>query len=77
MLVCKELARYAKQKGDDFRSLGRWCSTLLYADKNHRFCIVSTYNMGRQAPLGDSTIFQQQLDTFRITNYPPHLEGYS
>jgi hypothetical protein len=60
-LVCKELARYAKQKGDDFRGLGCWCSTLLYADKNHRFRIVSTYNVGRQAPQGDSTIFQQQL----------------
>jgi hypothetical protein len=48
------------KKGDDFRGLGHWCSTLLYTDKNHRFCIVSAYNVGRQAPRGDSTIFQQQ-----------------
>jgi hypothetical protein len=61
MLVCKELARYAKQKGDDFRGLGHWCSTLLYMDKNHHFRIVSAYNVGRQAPQRDSTIFQQQL----------------
>jgi hypothetical protein len=60
-LVCKELARYAKQKGDDFRSLGRWCSTLLYMDKNYCLRIVSAYNVGRQVPQGDSTIFQQQL----------------
>jgi hypothetical protein len=60
-LVCKELARYAKQKGDDFCGLGHWCFMLLYADKNHRFCIVSACNVGRQAPLGNSTIFQQQL----------------
>jgi hypothetical protein len=50
MLVCKELVRYAKQKGDNFCGMGRWCPTLLYADKNHRFHIVSTYNVGRQAP---------------------------
>jgi hypothetical protein len=34
---------------------------LMYADKNHRLQIVSAYNVGRQAPQGDSTIFQQQL----------------
>jgi hypothetical protein len=33
--VCKEMARYVKQKGNKFRGLGRWCSMLLYADKNH------------------------------------------
>jgi hypothetical protein len=49
MLVCKELARYAKQKEDDFCGLGRWCSTFLYADKNHCFRILSAYNVGRQA----------------------------
>ncbi len=41
--------------------IGCWCSTLMYADKNHRFRIVLVYNVGRQAPRGDSTIFQQQL----------------
>jgi len=60
-IACKELVRYVKNKGDDFRGLGRWCSTLMYADKNHRFRIVLAYNVGRQAPRGDSTIFQQQL----------------
>ncbi len=30
--VCKEMARFVKQKGNDFRSLGGWCSMLLYAD---------------------------------------------
>jgi hypothetical protein len=60
-VACKELARDVKHKGDDFRGLGRWCLMLMYADKNHRFCIVSAYNVGRQAPQGDSTIFQQQL----------------
>ncbi len=60
-MACKELGRYVKNKGDDFRGLGCWCSTLMYVDKNHRFRIVSAYNVGRQAPQGDSTIFQQQL----------------
>ncbi len=60
-MACKELARYVKHKGDNFRGLGCWCSTLMYADNNHRFQIVSAYNVGRQAPRGDSTIFQQQL----------------
>ncbi len=35
--ICKEMASYVNQKGDDFRGLGRWCSTLLYADKNYRY----------------------------------------
>jgi hypothetical protein len=61
MVACKELSRYVKHKGDNFRGLGCWCSILMYADKNHRFHIVSAYNVGRQAPRGDSTIFQQQL----------------
>ncbi len=39
--VCKEMAMYVKQTGDDLRGLGRWCSMLLYADKNHRFQIIS------------------------------------
>jgi hypothetical protein len=34
---------------------------LLYANKNHRFQIISAYSIGQQAPRGDSTIFQQQL----------------
>jgi hypothetical protein len=34
---CMEMARYVNQKGNNFRGLGRWCSMLLYADKNHRF----------------------------------------
>jgi hypothetical protein len=48
--ACMELVRYHKQKGDDFRGLGRWCSTVFYADPGHRTCIISTYNVGRQAP---------------------------
>ncbi len=30
-----ELVRYMKQKGDDFRGLGRWCSTLFYSNPAH------------------------------------------
>jgi hypothetical protein len=60
-MACKELARYVKHKDDNFRGLGRWCSMLMYVDNNHHFRIVSAYNVGRQAPRGDSTIFQQQL----------------
>ncbi len=59
--VCKEMARYVKHKGNNFRGLRRLCSMLLYADKNHRFWNISAYNIGQQAPRGDSTIFQQQL----------------
>jgi hypothetical protein len=59
--TCMELVRYHKQKGDDFRGLGRWCSTVFYADLSHRTCIISAYNVGRQAPRGDSTIHQQKL----------------
>ncbi len=36
-MACKELARYVKHKGDDFRGLRCWCSTLMYADNSHRF----------------------------------------
>jgi stage V sporulation protein SpoVS len=35
--VCKKMARYVKQKGNDFHGLGRWCSMLLYADKTINF----------------------------------------
>ncbi len=58
---CGELVGYMKQRCIDHQGLGRWCSTLFYADFNHRFCIVSAYNVSRQAPRGKSTIFQQQL----------------
>jgi hypothetical protein len=59
--ACMELVRYHKQKGEDFHSLGCWCSTAFYADPSHRTCIISAYNVGRHAPRGDSTIYQQQL----------------
>ncbi len=58
--ACMELVRYHKQKGDDFCGLGRWCLTVFYADPSHT-CIISAYNVGRQAPRGDSMIYQQQL----------------
>jgi hypothetical protein len=50
-----------KQKGDDFRGLGRWCSTLFYSDPSHRTRVVAAYNVGRQSPKGLKTIYQQQL----------------
>ncbi len=56
-----ELVRYMKQKGDDFRGLGRWCSTLFYSNPNHRTRVVAAYNVGRQVPKGLKTIYQQQL----------------
>ncbi len=59
--ACRELARYAKEQTKDHRGLGRWCSTLFYADPNRKFRLVSAYNVGRQKPRGDSTIFQQQI----------------
>jgi hypothetical protein len=59
--ACGELARYVKQKGDDFCGLGRWCPSLIYANPKHRTPIVSAYNVGRQTPKGESTIYQQQL----------------
>ncbi len=59
--ACRELARYTKERTKDHRGLGRWCSTLFYADPNHKFRLVSAYNIGRQKPWGDSTIFQQQI----------------
>jgi hypothetical protein len=59
--ACMELVRYHRQKGDDFRALGQWCSTVFYTDPSHCTCIISAYNVGRQAPRGDSTIYQQQL----------------
>jgi hypothetical protein len=59
--ACMELVRYHKQKGDNFRGLGQWCSSVFYADPSHRTCIILAYNVGRHAPRGDSTIYQQQL----------------
>jgi hypothetical protein len=59
--ACMKLVRYHKQKGDNLRGLGRWCSTVFYADPSHCTCIISAYNVGRQAPRVDSMIYQQQL----------------
>jgi hypothetical protein len=50
-----------KQRCADHRGLGRWCSTLFYADPHHRFGLILAYNMGRQKPRGDNTIYQQQV----------------
>ncbi len=75
-MACKELVRFVKNKGDNFCGLGRWCSMLMYADKNHHFRIVSAFNVGRQAPRGDSTIFQQQLryiQNHHLTTTPRQL----
>ncbi len=58
---CMKLVRYHDQKGDNFRGLGHWCSTAFNADPSHRTCIISAYNVGRHAPRGNSTIYQQQL----------------
>jgi hypothetical protein len=56
---CRELARYTKQHTTNHRGLGRWCSTMFFADLNHKFWLVLAYNVGRQEPEGDSTIYQQ------------------
>ncbi len=56
-----ELVQYMKQKGDDFRSFGRWCSTFFYSDPTHRTWVVAAYNMGRQSPKGLKMIYQQQV----------------
>jgi hypothetical protein len=45
----------------DHRGLGQWCSTLFYADPNHKFRLVSAYNIGRHKSRGDSRIYQQQI----------------
>jgi hypothetical protein len=59
--ACGELVRYVKQKGGNFRGLGRWCSSLIYAKPKHCTQIVLTYNVGHQTPKGESTIYQQRL----------------
>jgi hypothetical protein len=59
--ACKELVRYAKERTRNHRGLGRSCLTLFYADPNHKFRLVSAYNVGRQRPRGDSTTYQQQV----------------
>ncbi len=46
---CGELVHYMKQRCVNNQGLGQWFLTLFYADSNHR-CIVSAYNVGRQAP---------------------------
>ncbi len=48
--ACKELALYAKEHTSDHRGLRRWCSTLFYADPNHKFRLVLAYNVGRHKP---------------------------
>jgi hypothetical protein len=57
------LVRYMKQKGDVFRSLGRWCSSLFYSDPNHRTRVVAACNVGRQSPKGLKTIYQRTDST--------------
>jgi hypothetical protein len=59
--ACRELARYTKERTTDSRGLGRWCSTLFYADPTHKFRLVSAYHVGRHKPRGSTTIFQQHL----------------
>jgi hypothetical protein len=74
--ACKELVRYAKERTSDYRGLGRWCLTLFYADPNHKFRLVSAYNIGRQRPRGDSTIHQQQVQYIQhhdLDLLPAHL----
>jgi hypothetical protein len=74
--ACMELVRHHRQKGDDFRGLRQWCSTVFYADPSHRTCIISAYNVGRQAPRGNSTIYQQQLryiQNHELNTTPLHL----
>ena len=74
--ACGELVRYMKQKGEDFRGLGRWCSTLFYSDPAHRTRVVAAYNVGRQSPKGLKTIFQQQvrhIQTHGLNTSPARL----
>jgi hypothetical protein len=47
MFACKELAGYAKERTSNQQGLGRWCSTLFYADPNHKFRLIAAYNVGR------------------------------
>ena len=56
-----ELIRYMKQKDNNFRGLGQWCSSLFNCNPNHRTRVVTAYNVGRQSPKGLKTIYQQQL----------------
>jgi hypothetical protein len=75
-LACGELVRYTKQKGDDFRGLGRWCSTLFYSNPAHRTRVVAAYNVGRQSPKGLKTIYQQQvrhIQTHGLNTSPSRL----
>ncbi len=58
---CRELVCYIKQRCVDQQGLGRWCSTLFYLGPHHRLWLISAYNVGRQKPRGDSTIYQQQV----------------
>jgi hypothetical protein len=71
-----ELVRHMKQTGDDFCSLGRWCSILFYSDPTHRTRFVAAYNVGRQSPKGLKTIYQQQvhhIQTHGLNTSPPRL----
>ena len=71
--ACRELTRYAKERTTDSRGLGRWCSTLFFADPAHKFRLVSAYHIGRHKPRGSTTIFQQQLRYIQNTglSYSP------
>jgi hypothetical protein len=65
-----------KHKGDDFRGLGRWCSTLFYSNPMHRTRVVAAYNVGRQSPKGLKTIYQQQvchIQTHDLNTSPSRL----
>ena len=65
-----------KQKGDDFCSLGQWCSTLFYSDPTHRTRVVAVYNVGRQSPKGLKTIYLQQvrhIQTHQLNTSPSWL----
>jgi hypothetical protein len=66
--ACKELVRYTKECMSNHRGLGRWCLTLFYANPNYKFRLVSAYNVGRQRPRGDSTIYQQQVQYIQHHN---------
>jgi hypothetical protein len=71
--VCKEMARYVKQKGNNFRGLGRWCSMLLYAEKTIDFELflptVSDGRLHRETALSSSN----NCGTSKTTGWPPRL----
>jgi len=60
-----ELNQVIKATNVDWRSLGRWCSVVVWISPTHKVRIVVAYSVGKSKPEGLLTVYQQTLTYIR------------